>query len=181
MNGKRNALKPQDVVVLFSLLLVRKSDWVVAEIASAACLSSSETHAAIKRLSLSGLFSSAARRPVLPAVQEFLIHALKYAFPAEIGGRRGRGMPTAHSAPPLAAKIAGEEEDVAVWPCPYGNARGVWVSPLYKSVPDAAQRDPDMYELLALADAVCIGRARERKLAGELLCRKVEEFAREAV
>jgi hypothetical protein len=32
-------------------------------------------------------------------------------------------------------------------------------------VPDAARSDPKLYELLALVDAIRVGRARERKLA----------------
>ena len=42
-------------------------------------------------------------------------------------------------------------------------------SPLYRTAPIAALRDPAFYEYLALADALRDGRARERKLAeGEL-------------
>jgi hypothetical protein len=36
-------------------------------------------------------------------------------------------------------------------------------------VPKAAKRDPHLYELLALLDAVRIGRARERNLANDLV------------
>jgi hypothetical protein len=40
---------------------------------------------------------------------------------------------------------------------------------LYKQAPKAALRDPVLYELLALADALRDGRARERKLAEKLI------------
>jgi hypothetical protein len=46
---------------------------------------------------------------------------------------------------------------------------------LYPSVVDAALRDPDLHQGLALVDAVRIGRARERKLAIELLRRKFDK------
>ena len=36
---------------------------------------------------------------------------------------------------------------------------------LYASVPGAARRDRALYDLLALVDAIRIGRARERALA----------------
>ena len=36
------------------------------------------------------------------------------------------------------------------------------VQPLYPSVPGAARRDPALYDLLALVDAMRLGRARER-------------------
>jgi len=37
--------------------------------------------------------------------------------------------------------------------------------PLYPSVPEAANKDEKLYELLALADALRVGRAREKELA----------------
>ena len=52
-----------------------------------------------------------------------------------------------------------------VWPWPNGDTRGVGLEPLYKSVPRAALRDPALYQLLALVDAIRDGRARERNLA----------------
>ncbi len=39
------------------------------------------------------------------------------------------------------------------------------VNPLYASAPGAAIEDPALYELLALLDALRIGRARERRMA----------------
>jgi hypothetical protein len=50
-------------------------------------ISSSEVHAALKRLALSRLASSDAdeNRPLLAAAEEFLIHGVKYAFPARRG------------------------------------------------------------------------------------------------
>jgi hypothetical protein len=43
--------------------------------------------------------------------------------------------------------------------------QGAAVQPLDSSVPGAARRDPALYDLLALVDALRIGRARERSLA----------------
>jgi hypothetical protein len=37
--------------------------------------------------------------------------------------------------------------------------------PLYSSVPEAALRDTKLHELLALTDALRVGRAREREIA----------------
>ena len=56
-------------------------------------------------------------------------------------------------------------ETPPVWPHPNGTSRGEGLVPLYRSVPDAALRDPTLYEWLALIDAVRSGRARERQLA----------------
>ena len=43
------------------------------------------------------------------------------------------------------------------------------LEPLYKTAPAAALRDPTLYELLALVDAIRDGRARERKIAEQEL------------
>ena len=52
-----------------------------------------------------------------------------------------------------------------VWPSPQGTARGYSLKPLYKTVPQAAQADRKLYELLALVDAIRDGRVRDREMA----------------
>jgi hypothetical protein len=47
------------------------------------------------------------------------------------------------------------------------------VAPLYRSAPLAAAEDPRLHELLALVDALRVGRARERTLAREELDRRL--------
>lgn len=175
MAKRRDSLKPQDVVVLLKLALSRGQEWVIAEIANGACLSLSETHAAIGRLERCHLFDPNTRRPIIASAVEFLLHGLRYVFPAEPNGRQARGMPTAHSAPPLRDRIVCGAQGLYVWPCPYGQARGMSLPPLYRTVPQAAQKDAEVYELLALADAICVGRARERELAGDLMVAKLRE------
>ena len=51
--------------------------------------------------------------------------------------------------------------------------QGVAVEPLYSSVPGAAQRDPELYYLLALVDALRMGRARERAFAEKELAERL--------
>ncbi len=133
-------------------------------------LSPSVIHAALKRLAVSRLVSPDADggRPRPKAVEEFLVHAVKYVFPA----RRGevtRGVLTSWAAPPLSLKIAGGSELPPVWPYPEGQHRGVSLEPLYRTVPAAALRDAILYELLVLVDALRDGRARERQLAEQEL------------
>jgi hypothetical protein len=60
-----------------------------------------------------------------------------------------------------------------VWADPDGKVKGLSIEPLYSSVPSAAKIDAGLYELLALVDALRIGRARERKLAEEELTRRL--------
>jgi hypothetical protein len=52
---------------------------------------------------------------------------------------------------------------------------GLTISPLYPTVPAAARHDPMLYELLALVDALRVGRAREQTLAREMLARRLME------
>jgi len=101
-------------------------------------------------------------------VVEFLVHGLKYVFPPHRGGMT-RGIATSYAAAPLNGFIARGEEPIPVWPFAEGKERGVELEPLYPTVPFAASRDPALYELLALADALREGRARERKIAEEQL------------
>src|SRR5439155_14848222 len=95
-------------------------------------------------------------RPNVSAIEEFLIHGVKYAFPAEHGGST-RGLPTSYAAAPLNRLISAGDEPMPVWLHPEGKKRGIALAPLYKTVPDAALRDPALYQKLALVDALCDG------------------------
>jgi hypothetical protein len=111
-------------------------------------------------------------KPNLSALEEFLLHGLKYAFPAE-HGQVTRGVPTSHAAEPLKSEISAGSELPPVWPWSQGKTRGVALEPLYRTVPIAALRDPQLYEYLALVDAIRDGRARERKLAERELVKRL--------
>lgn len=159
-------LRPQDILVLAKLLSYRGPRPPMAQMGVDLSISSSEIHAALKRLAMSRLVSSDAtgNRPLIEPVQEFLLHGMKYAFPAK-RGEVTRGMPTSYAAPPLNKRIQPGSELPPVWPFAEGKQRGVTLEPLYKTVPAAALRDSFLYELLALIDALRGGRTRERKLA----------------
>jgi hypothetical protein len=149
----------------------------MAEVGADLSISASEVHAALKRLERARLVASdpTGSRPLLQAVEEFLVHGVKYAFPAK-RGEVTRGVPTSYAAPPLKGKLASDDLP-PVWPHPEGDVRGVALEPLYRSVPTAALRDPALYELLALIDAIREGRARERKLAEDELRARVHLIA----
>lgn len=100
-------------------------------------------------------------------MREFLLHGLRYVFPAE-PGRVSRGIATSHSAAPIAKRLV-SSDDTYVWPSSDGDVRGQSTEPLYPSAPGAALRDPALYEMLALVDAIRVGRASERTLAVEKL------------
>jgi hypothetical protein len=159
-----NGIKPQDVLVLLKMVVWEGKPYRLLDLSAELGLSQSEISIALERTMNAGLLDSSRRKPIKASLAEFLIHGLKYVFPAVIGPI-DRGIPTAHSAPPLAKRIISQVHDQMVWPSPMGTMRGQTVSPLYESAPQAAQKDPQLYEWLALLDAVRLGRARERNIA----------------
>ena len=62
-----------------------------------------------------------------------------------------------------------------MWQDPEGEVRGQAVKPLYPSVVQAAKLDPMLHDLLALVDALRLGRARERKIAETELRQRLRE------
>jgi hypothetical protein len=94
---------------------------------------------------------------------EFAVHGAKYAFAAD-ELPVSVGVPTSHSAPAFAGVFAPGSDDW-VWPHPNGSVRGQGLAPLHPSVPFAAVQDAKLYEMLALFDALRVGRARERGMA----------------
>ncbi|WP_269621357.1 hypothetical protein [Zhongshania sp. BJYM1] len=102
------------------------------------------------------------------ALYDFIVYGLKYIFPGR-PGEVTRGIATAFAAPVLNEKLMSAGEWVPVWPDARGNTKGQAVEPLCKSVPYAVRKDPEMYALLALVDAIRIGQPREANLACELL------------
>src|SRR5258708_3651748 len=172
------ALKPQDVAVVLNLCRHSSDDGpTFASIASDLSMSTSEVHAAVKRARASRLLHGPmlGGRPNLGAIEEFLVHGLKYAFPAE-RGEPTRGVPTSYAAEPLRSEISLSDDLPPVWPWHDGDTRGVGLEPLYKTVPRAALRDPVLYEFLALVDAIRDGRARERNLAERDLVRRLRSI-----
>ena len=113
-------LKPQDIVVLLKVSGL-SGQWTYSELAKSLKMSSSEVHAALKRCSKSGLYSDRRRRVLKPALEEFLVHGLKYVFPTQPGALV-RGMPTAHSAEPLKDLLMTSDRDVYVWAFDSGKA-----------------------------------------------------------
>jgi hypothetical protein len=157
-------LKPQDILILVKLVVLEEVEWSYSSLGVELSMSPSEVHSGLKRAGAARLMDEQRRRPVKRALEEFLIHGVKYAYPPSRGGLT-RGMPTSFAGPPLRDLIVSSDQLPPVWPDPEGGEQGYEFSPLYKSVPKAAARDPKLYELLALVDAIRDGRAREREIA----------------
>jgi len=168
---QHSGMRPQDIVVLLKIIALGDSPWRIVDIATALAISQSEVSEALNRNMIAGLMNSSKRAVHKEALTEFLLHGLKYVFP-EQPGSTARGVPTAHSASPLSKRLMATGE-AYVWPHPEGRARGQSIRPLYRSVPKAASNDPKLYELLALVDAIRIGKARERDLAAEELKKRM--------
>ena len=145
-------LKSQDVVVLLKLL-GSAEPVPVRELADQLRYDVAGTHRAMRRLGEAGLYSSERRRVVSARAEEFLVHAVKFNFPAKRGSEV-RGMPTAWAAEPLRAELAEPTGLPPVWPYSKGTVRGLGFEPLHAIVPRAAQADPKLWERLALVDAL---------------------------
>jgi hypothetical protein len=170
-------LLPQDVLVLAKLVSYSGHRPPMAQMAADLGLSPSQVHASLKRLERSRLIAPSTNQPQLRAVEEFLLHGVKYSFPA-LRGEATRGIPTGYAAPPLSAEFAAGEDLPPVWPNAEGEVRGLTLEPLHKAAPEAAKRDPMLYELLALIDALRDGRARERQLAERELGARLRRLLR---
>lgn len=165
------ALKSQDVLVALKLLL-EEEERPYAALADELRMSASEVHAAVGRLREGRLVTPKDRGIVRRAFRDFLISGIAHVFPAR-EGEPARGVPTAWAAPVLESVFKPTEGTAPVWPHPQGKSRGPSVTPIYKSAPEAALRDSALYELLALVDALRLGRARERKAAVEILDKRI--------
>ena len=99
-------LKPQDLVVLPKLLGYGDKRPSYAQIAKDLFLSPSEVHASVQRARRARLLQGPEPGGSLnkAALQEFLIHGVKCAFPPQ-RGELTRGIPTAHAAEPLKTDI----------------------------------------------------------------------------
>src|SRR3954462_13585569 len=96
------ALKPQDVYVVLKIVAAGLHRAPYSHLAVDLSMSASEVHACVKPAHVSGFLHGSALddRPNIAALEEFLIHGLKYVFPAE-RGELTRGVATSYGAPPL--------------------------------------------------------------------------------
>jgi hypothetical protein len=167
---KNNGMRPHDIVILLKIATKGKENWLMKDLSSELKISGSEISESLHRSFLAGLISSDKKKLMKTAILEFLQYGLKYTYPQQLGALV-RGMPTAYSAPPLSEMIISEEP--VVWPYAEGKVRGQAIDPLHPSLPLACLLDSKLYEMLALTDALRIGKARERKIAIEELKKRL--------
>ncbi len=167
--------KPQDVVVALKLCLGAATQ-SYADLGQSLGMSASEVHAAVRRLADARLIDPETKEVRREALRNFLVHGVPYAFPAHMK-EVTRGIPTAWAAPVLVGKLSSTDQLPPVWPDPNGRVQGASVQPLYPSVPRAVRHDPALYDLLALVDALRIGRARELNLAEKEIAQRLNAYA----
>lgn len=171
MKAQNQQLKPQDVLLLLKIVSDNAPSWSQKPVAEALGLSQSEVSEAVGRSKYAGLLAPNGKAVMKMALLEFLQYGLRYVFPIKPGAVV-RGVPTSHSAKPLSDEI--QSSEAYVWPYGQGTVRGHSILPLYPSVPEAALKDEKLHELLALADALRVGRAREKDLAVKELKKRLE-------
>lgn len=157
-------MRPQDVPILLKILSYdkEKHPWQMRNIASDLKISPSEVSESLNRSVEAELLDSRKKNVNRLALNEFLIHGIRYVFPQRPGAMV-RGMKTAHSAPPLNKAISSNEN--YVWPYAEGQVLGQAIEPLYPSLVQAARDDSFLYQCLALIDVLRVGRTREQNMA----------------
>ena len=84
-----------------------------------------------------------------------------------------RGVPTAFAAPVLREFLHSAGSVISVWPYARGQEMGQSIEPLFKTVPEAAEKDERLYAYLALIDAIRLGNQREAGVAAKLLTERL--------
>ena len=168
-------MKPQDLLVLLKKLTPKGSQLSYRGIAESLGMSVSSVSESLERSKHVQLLDQKKKRVNVLALEEFLLHGLAYVFPAELG-RVGRGIPTYVSASPIKDSL-GLVGDSYVWHTTDGTSRGQQIVPLYPTVPQAAQNDSDLYELLVIVDTLRLGRAREKEIAADELAKRLGSYA----
>lgn len=156
---KHNGMRPQDVVVLLKIIALNHDLWLNSDLAKSLKISPSEISEVLNRCKIAGLIDSNKRKVNINSFMDFLVFGLRYVFPVEPGAIV-KGIPTAHSAPPLNQQILSGGDEY-VWLSAKGTQRGQAIEPLFKTIPQIAQEDNLFYELIALVDTLRVGRTRE--------------------
>jgi DNA-binding Lrp family transcriptional regulator len=162
--SRQPSLRPSDIAV--AAWLARSPRAYYQVLASGLGLGLAEVHRGVRRLEGAGLVLAGERRVNRQALLEFLVHGVRYVFPAVLGVE-AQGIPTAAAAPGLAGKFAAAP--ALVWPAAAGTVRGRGLVPLYARAPQAALADAYLYRVLALVDVLRLGELRERRTAQTLL------------
>lgn len=162
MKYRQPIMRPQDIVILLKIVCYGNKSWNQLQMSEELFISQSEISQSIARSKYAGLLDDTGKNVRRLGLMEFIQYGIPYVFPQKPGAVV-RGIPTAHSAPPL-NKIIHSAENY-VWPTGKGSLRGHSIIPLYQPVTKTILNDSLLYEFLALVDAIRVGRAREKTIA----------------
>lgn len=168
---KHNGMRPHDIAILLKIASQDSNDWLMKDIAVQLGISSSEVSESLNRSAYAGLISNDKKTLKKMALLDFLKFGLKYVYPQQPGALV-KGLATAHAASPLKNEIMSNE--AYVWPYVHGDTRGQALEPLHPKIPEACLKDPKFYELMALTDALRVGRVREQEFAYKLIKERIE-------
>lgn len=163
----QEVLRPTDLVTVLKTHL-NEGSWTYSSLAHDLGVSSSRVHDALRRAARAHLFEPSDRRVLVRNLEEFLLHGVRFAFPAAIGAV-ALGVPTGAYGPPM-RNLLSAGGDQMVWAHVGPEAvKGQTIVPLHPNVPEIALRDERMHHLLALVDSLRLGGRREREVAGKAL------------
>lgn len=159
-------MRPQDLAVLLKIIAYGEADWLQKQLANDLSISKSEVCESLNRSVFADLLSADKKTVNKKAIEGFIIYGIKYAFPTK-PGTLAVGIATSSFSPIL--KDYFSEQTPLVWPHKTGDQRGLLVEPLYAGAAEASQKDPMLYDLLALCDVFRVGEEKEVKKAATLL------------
>ena len=177
MGKTDKGMRPQDIVVLLKKTTPQGRKMNNKQLSESLVISASEISESLERSRIAGLVSNDKANVNILAIQEFLIHGIRYVYPAQMKGIV-RGLPTASFATPMNGRINHTNEPI-VWQYKYGHVRGQNIEPLYPTAIEASLNDEDLYALLAIVDSLRVGNAREREIASEELIKTLSHYDKE--
>ena len=170
-------MKSQDVLILLKLISqhhrnAKSEDFSVRALAASTGISKSEVSASLNRSIETGL-ARMDRKKRIPtankkALLEFVVSGLRYVFPAKPGAIE-RGLLTCFEAPGLKRLLSSLAENHYIWPDADSKDQGQSINALYSTAPYAAKQDRELYQYMALVDAIRLGNTREVDIASKEL------------
>ncbi len=170
-------LRPTDIPCLLSLRVHPRDSY--GEMAARLGISKSTAHGSVMRLVQNRLAHHSRQQLAIVAdgpALDLLCYGVPYAFAPDTVPE-ARGVATGLRA---LMNVAGYDTFSAalslVWPSKLGEARGVGVTPLVAAAPEISYRDPVLYHMLAIVDALRMGDAREREFARKAMHRAFKDL-----
>lgn len=163
---KHTGIRPQDIVILLKILILRAEQWYIQDLVHSLKISLSEVSESLERSRFSGLLDQSKKRVNKQGLNDLLIYGIQYIFPVNPGALV-KGLPTAHSFAEFREEFSSSVQ--FVWKDDEGTIIGQEIEPLYKNQIFAIKQDQVLYKTLALVDLLRVGKKRERNFAVEKL------------